>query len=120
MQYRYANATNSETATCPDTRLLVAALREQTPPEYQYLITDGFDSIVLYDNKALSATATPTAEDKYEVTLTVMARKVKADGNGNETPMPLNGYSPRDGWAASLDSVCFASPLICVKGTSSP
>ncbi|MGA2690216.1 MAG: M1 family aminopeptidase [Candidatus Korobacteraceae bacterium] len=92
MQYRYANATNSETAPYPDTRLLVAALREQTPPEYQYLITDGFDSIVLYDNKALSATVTPTADHKYKVTLTVRARKVKADGNGNETPMPLNDY----------------------------
>jgi hypothetical protein len=92
MQYRYANATNSETAPYPDTRLLVAALREQTPPEYQYLITDGFDSIVLYDNKALSATVTSTADHKYKVTLTVRARKVKADGNGNETPMPLNDY----------------------------
>ncbi len=92
MQYRYANATNAETAPYPDTRLLVAALREQTPPEYQYLISDGFDSIILYDNKAVSAIVTPTADHKYKVTLTVRARKVKADGNGNETPVPLNDY----------------------------
>jgi ABC-2 type transport system permease protein len=92
MQYRYANATNAETAPYPDTRLLVAALREQTPPEYQYLISDGFDSIILYDNKAVSAIVTPTADHKYKVALTVRARKVKADGNGNETPVPLNDY----------------------------
>ena len=92
MQYRYANATNAQTDPYPDTRLLVAALRAQTPPELQYLITDGFESIVLYDNKALSATVTPTADHKYKVTLTAQARKVKADGNGNETPMPLNDY----------------------------
>jgi hypothetical protein len=92
MQYRYANATNSETDPYPDTRLLEAALRAQTPPELQYLITDGFDSIVLYDNKAVKATVAPTPDHKYKVTLVTQARKVKADGNGNETPMPLNDY----------------------------
>jgi len=92
MQLRYANAANSETAPYPDTRQLVASLREQTPPELQYLIDDGFDSIVLYDNKALSATVTPTPDHKFKVSLTVQARKVKADGNGNETPTSLNDY----------------------------
>jgi ABC-2 type transport system permease protein len=92
MQYRYANATNAATSPYPDTRQLVAALRAQTPPELQYLIDDGFDSIVLYDNKALTATVSPTADHKFQVTLAVQARKVKADGNGNESPMPLNDY----------------------------
>jgi len=92
MQYRYSNATNSQTQPYPDTRLLEAALREQTPPELQYLIDDGFESIVLYDDKAISASVTPTADQKYKVTLTVQARKVKADGNGNETPMTINDY----------------------------
>ncbi len=92
MEYRYANASNSQTTPYPDTRQLVAALREQTPPELQYLITDGFDSIVLYDDKAVSATVTPMPDHKYMVKLAVQARKVKADGNGNETPMPLDDY----------------------------
>jgi hypothetical protein len=92
MQYRYSNATNSQTEPYPDTRLLEAALREQTPPELQYLIDDGFESIVLYDDRAISANVTPTADQKYKVTLTVQARKVKADGNGNETPMTINDY----------------------------
>ena len=92
MQYRYANATNAETTAYPDTRSLVDALRAQTPADMQYLIDDGFNSIVLYDNKALTATVTPTPDHKYKVTLTVQARKVKADGNGNETPMALNDY----------------------------
>jgi hypothetical protein len=92
MQYRYANATDSQSGPYPDTRQLVDALRAQTPPDLQYLIDDGFNSIVLYDNKALSATVTPTADHKFKVTLTVQARKVKADGNGNESPMALNDY----------------------------
>jgi hypothetical protein len=104
MRYRYANAHNQtdavqqETGTAaenqpyPDTRLLVAALREQTPPELQYLIDDGFNRIVLYDNKALSATSKKTADGKYQVTLNVEARKVTADANGVETPMPLADF----------------------------
>ena len=104
MRYRYANANNQtdavqqETGTAaenqpyPDTRMLEAALREQTPPELQYLIDDGFDRIVLYDNKALSATSKKTADGKYEVTLNVEARKVLADANGAETPMPLADF----------------------------
>jgi len=92
MQYRFANSTNAQTTPYPDTRQLVEALRSQTPPELQYLIDDGFDSIVLYDNKAVSATVTPTPDHKFKVTLAVQARKVKADGNGNESPMALNDY----------------------------
>ncbi len=92
MQYRYANADTSQDVPYPDTRQFVAALRAQTPPEYQYYITDAFENIVLYDNKAFSATYVQTPDKKYKVTLTVQARKMKADGSGNETPMPLADY----------------------------
>jgi hypothetical protein len=92
MQYRYANANDSQSGPYPDTRQFVDALRAQTPPELQYYITDAFESIVLYDNKALTATVTQTPDKKYKVTLTVQARKLKSDGSGNETPMALNDY----------------------------
>jgi len=92
LQYRYANATSEQSGVYPDTRQLVAALRAQTPPGLQYYITDAFESIVLYDNKALSATVSETPDKKYKVTLTVQARKLKSDGNGAETPMPMNDF----------------------------
>jgi ABC-2 type transport system permease protein len=104
MQYRFANANNQVDASgntraaeamsgpYPDTRLLVDAIRAQTPPELQYLVDDGFNRIVLYDNKAISATSKKTADGKYKVTLDVQARKAQADGNGVESPMPLNDY----------------------------
>lgn len=47
---------------------------------------------MLYDNKAISATLTGTPDHKFKVSLVVQARKVSADGNGNETPMSLNDY----------------------------
>jgi hypothetical protein len=92
MQYRYANATDNQDIPYPDTRQFVQALRAQTPPEYQYYITDAFENIVLYDNKALSATYAPAGDGKYKVTLTVQAKKLKSDGSGNETPMPMADY----------------------------
>jgi len=92
MQYRYANANTSQDVPYPDTRQFVAALRAQTPPEYQYYITDAFENIVLYDNKALWATYVQTPDKKYKVTLTVQARKSRSDGSGNERPMPLADY----------------------------
>lgn len=104
MQYRYANANNQVDAAdntrggaavnqpYPDTTQFVAALRQQTPPEYQYFIDDGFNRIVLYDNKAISATSQKQPDGKYKVVLNVQARKVQADGNGVESPMPLADY----------------------------
>ena len=91
-QHQYPNAYTSQVVPYPDTRQFVEALRQATPPELQYYITDAFENIVLYDNKALSATYIQTPDKKYKVTLTVQARKVRADGNGVETPMPINDY----------------------------
>ena len=90
LQYRYANAKGSRSGPYPDTRQFEAALRAQTPPELQYFISDAFNNIVLYDNKALTATWAPTADHRFKVTLTVQARKNQADGNGQETPMALD------------------------------
>jgi ABC-2 type transport system permease protein len=73
----------------PDTRGFVQAMREATPPELQYLVTDMFESIVLYENKATSAVVTREG-GKYKVTLNVETAKRKADGSGNESALPLN------------------------------
>jgi hypothetical protein len=90
MQYRYANANDSQSGPYPDTRQLEAALRAQTPPELQYFIDDSFEKITLYDNKATSATAVKQADGKYLVTLTVQGGKFYADGNGVETKTTLH------------------------------
>ncbi len=90
MQYRYANANDSQSGPYPDTRQFIEALRAQTPADLRYYIADAFENIVLYDNKAVSATVTPTADHKYKVSLSVQVRKVQSDGSGNESPMPLH------------------------------
>jgi ABC-2 type transport system permease protein len=92
MQYRYANANDAQSGPYPDTRQFIEAIRAQTPAELQYYIGDAFENIVLYDNKAVSATVTPAADHKYKVSLSVQVRKVQSDGSGNESPMPLHEF----------------------------
>lgn len=94
-QYAYAPA------PYPTTYALVDALREQTPPNLQYLIKDLFEDITLFSNRTLDATAVKRADGKYDVTVNVEARKFKADAKGNETEVPV------DDW---IDIGAFAKP----------
>ncbi len=68
---------------------LVERLRRIVPPQYAYIVDDMFESITLYENRALSATYRQTADGKYEVKLKVAAKKVKAAALGEEKEVPL-------------------------------
>jgi len=68
---------------------LVAALRAEAPADKQALITDLFEKITLYDVKTTGATATRRADGRWDVAVTVEARKLYADGQGEETEAPL-------------------------------
>ena len=69
---------------------LVAALRANAPADKQALITDLFERITLYDVKTTATTATKRADGRWDVVVTVEARKLYADGQGVETEAPLN------------------------------
>jgi len=64
--------------------------RKVTPLEYQYLFDDMFLNITLYDDRALSATYEQRLDGKYDVDLTVEAKKFRADGRGQEHSIPVN------------------------------
>ncbi|MBB6142357.1 hypothetical protein HNQ77_000295 [Silvibacterium bohemicum] len=74
----------------PDTRGFDAALRGATPPDLQYLITDMFETITLYDNRVVSATWQETPDHKYKVVMTVKSHKLKANGEGAEQEVPIH------------------------------
>ncbi|ACG77481.1 aminopeptidase N [Phenylobacterium zucineum HLK1] len=76
-------------APYPRSQDLVDALRAEAGPEHQQLITDLFEKITLYDLKTKTATARKRPDGRYDVTLTIEARKMYADGQGKETPAPL-------------------------------
>jgi ABC-2 type transport system permease protein len=69
---------------------LIEALRAEAPADKQALITDLFEKITLYDVKTTGSTATRRADGRWDVTVTVDARKLYADGKGVETAAPLN------------------------------
>jgi hypothetical protein len=69
---------------------LYAELRAVTPGSLQYLLTDWFETITLWDVQAERAFVEPTGTGEYIVTLDVVARKLRADGVGNETEVPMD------------------------------
>jgi ABC-2 type transport system permease protein len=89
-------------APYPGVKVLTDALREIAAPEHAYLIDDLFEAIVLYENRANTATAIRRADGKYEVTLSASANKMRAGELGDEKEVPLKdiiefGVDDKDG-----------------------
>jgi hypothetical protein len=70
---------------------LLAEFRRVTPQPLQPLIDDLFETITLYDVRAVSAAAKEQADGSDAIELVVSARKVRADGSGKETEVPFDG-----------------------------
>jgi ABC-2 type transport system permease protein len=68
----------------------LAELRAATPDSLQYLLTDLFETVTLWDVKTEHASAQPTGTGAYRVTLDVVAKKTRADTIGKETETPMN------------------------------
>jgi len=94
---------------------LVSALRRAAPPDLQPTITDLFETITLYDNKAASATYTKIGPDRYRVTLAVDARKLRADGKGAESPVPLHDRIDVGVFARAAPGADLGRPLLLEK-----
>jgi hypothetical protein len=80
-------------APFPTARDLLTELRAVTPAEYQGLLTDWFEGIVLYDARVDTATA--VADDVaggYVVTMDVVAQRFQSSGGGIETEAPLDAW----------------------------
>ncbi len=73
-------------------RDLLEYLRRETPPEMDYVIEDLFETITLYANRAVSASAVPRGDGTWLVNLAVEARKMRADGEGAETQIPVDDW----------------------------
>lgn len=72
---------------------LIALLREEAKTEEQQeLITDLFERITLYDLQAQEPKAVKRADGKWEVTVTVEAKKFYANGKGEQKEAPLSDH----------------------------
>lgn len=64
---------------------LMRHLRAAAPDSLKPVVEDLFSRVTLWENHALSARARAVGGDRWEVTLTVEAKKLRADSLGNET-----------------------------------
>jgi hypothetical protein len=76
-------------APYPNPRDFLRILRDEAGPQHEALIADLFERITLYDMKAKDAVARKRADGAYDVSFTIEARKLYADGKGKETESPL-------------------------------
>jgi ABC-2 type transport system permease protein len=67
-------------------------VKAAVPPDRQTILDDLFRNITLYGNKATRATWSKREDGKYVVHVEVVAAKYRADGKGNETPVPLDDW----------------------------
>jgi len=94
-------------APYPTSRDLIAALRAEAGPGQQALITDLFERITLYDVQTLGAVAKRRRDGRYDVAVTVEARKLYADGQGEEQEAPLAEPFDIGLFSAAPDSLGF-------------
>jgi aminopeptidase N len=75
----------------PTTCDFVACIRAVTPDSMQYMITDDFERIIVYDNKVTDLQAEKTGEG-YTAKLSVDIKKLQVDSTGHETQTACNDY----------------------------
>ena len=76
----------------PNIGQFIESIREDIPKDFQYLITDTFEKITLYENKAKTASVKENPDGTYDLTLTVEAKKVYSDSLGVQINSPLNDW----------------------------
>jgi len=65
------------------TKDLLKYFREVTPIHLQYLLTDMFERVILYDNKLVNFKTTQLDSNSYKVDVNYTVTKYKTDINGN-------------------------------------
>ncbi len=75
-------------APYPTSKDLIGYYRSVTPDSLQYIITDMFENITLFENKTTTATY-EEVEGKYEVDLVLNSIKYRSDSLGNENAIAM-------------------------------
>jgi len=71
---------------------VVRAFENIAPDSLRYLVSDLFEYITLYENRADEATFEREKNGKYKVFLSVSSKKFHADSLGVQVEVPLNDY----------------------------
>ncbi len=88
----YIQKVQFQEAPYTTTKEFLTFIEEVTPDSLLYVIDDLFRDITIYENKISEATYTEIDSNRYQVTIKIEAKKLKADGFGNEAEVPVNDY----------------------------
>jgi aminopeptidase N len=76
----------------PTARDLFTELDKVTPDSLKYVLTDLFEEMTFYDNRADTATTTKRPDGSWGVHLVLKAQKLKGDSVGNTRDVPIADY----------------------------
>lgn len=89
---RYADTVRFQQPPFTNSVEFLDYVREVVPPEKETLIADLFENITLFENRVEEAKYARRDDGKYVVAVEAKARKVRADGQGVETEIPLDDW----------------------------
>ena len=76
----------------PTARDLYTELDKATPDSLKYVLTDLFEEMTFYDNRADSVTTARRPDGSWDVHLVLTAQKLKGDSVGNTKEVPISDY----------------------------
>jgi len=79
-------------APYPTSNDLVNEIKKVTPDSLQYLVSDMFGHVTLYENKATEAAYRALPGGRYEITVSLSTQKLQADASGALVPIALNDW----------------------------
>jgi len=71
---------------------LMRHLRAAAPDSLKPVVEDLFSHVTLWENRTVAARSRPVGVGRWEVTLQVEAKKLRADSLGNETQLPVRDW----------------------------
>jgi hypothetical protein len=89
----------------------IDAFYAHTPDSLHYVVKDLFEDITLFENRCTDATMKSLPDGKYEVTVKLECRKLKADDLGKETEVPVNDYIEIGAFAKAENGKKFGQTL---------
>jgi ABC-2 type transport system permease protein len=87
---KYVDAVRFKGPPYTNSTQLISFLRAEIPPEHHGLLDDLFETITVYDNRAVSASMKQNAAGAWDVTVKVKAVKYRSDDKGNQTELEFN------------------------------
>jgi ABC-2 type transport system permease protein len=89
---RYLQAWANREDRYPTTADLLPYFEEVTPDSLKYLIRDYFETITLYENRAMEPSYEKQSDESYLVEVPVKAMKYRADSLGNESEIAMSDW----------------------------